>query len=163
MQIKKMFSKNKIVIYISIAIFFIDRASKEYIVNLSDIDKVTNLKVTSFLNLNLIFNKGIAFGVLAVNDSFYYNIITIIIIIISLAVLLMALKTNGAEKYYFSMIFGGAIGNIFDRLFYSAVVDFIDFHINNTHWFIFNFADIFICFGVLLLIALEISRITNKK
>jgi signal peptidase II len=96
-----MLSKNKIVIYISIAIFFIDRVSKEYILKLSDIDNITNLKVTSFLNLNLIFNKGIAFGIFAVNDPFYYNLITIIIIIISLAVLLMALKTNGAEKYLF--------------------------------------------------------------
>jgi len=139
-----MLSKNKIVICISILIFFIDRASKQYILKLSDIDNITNLEVTSFLNLNLIFNKGIAFGVFAVEDSFYYNLITIIIIIISLAVLIMALKTNGAEKYCFSMIFGGAIGNIYDRLYYSAVVDFIDVHINNIHWFIFNFADIFI-------------------
>jgi signal peptidase II len=153
-----MLSKNKIVICISILIFFIDRASKQYILKLSDIDNITNLEVTSFLNLNLIFNKGIAFGVFAVEDSFYYNLITIIIIIISLAVLIMALKTNGAEKYCFSMIFGGAIGNIYDRLYYSAVVDFIDVHINNIHWFIFNFADTFITIGVILLIILEIFK-----
>jgi len=153
-----MLSKNKIVIYISIAIFFFDRVSKEYILKLSDIDNITNLKVTSFLNLNLIFNKGIAFGAFAVEDSFYYNVVTIIIIIISLAVLLMALKTNSPEKYCFSMIFGGATGNIYDRLYYSAVVDFIDVHINNIHWFIFNFADTFITIGVILLIILEILK-----
>ena len=153
-----MLSKNKIVIYISIVIFFIDRASKQYILKLSDIENITNLEVTSFLNLNLIFNKGIAFGIFAVNDSFYYNVITIIIIIISLAVLLMAFKTNGAEKYCFSMIFGGAISNIYDRLYYSAVVDFIDVHINNIHWFIFNFADIFITTGVILLILTEVYK-----
>lgn len=153
-----MLSKNKIVIYISIATFFIDRVSKEYILKLSDIDNITYLEVTSFLNLNLIFNKGIAFGVFAVNDFFYYNVITIIIIIISLAVLLMALKTNGAEKYCFSMIFGGAIGNIYDRLYYNAVVDFIDIHINNIHWFVFNFADTFITIAVILLIILEILK-----
>ena len=153
-----MFIKNKIVIYISIAIFLIDRASKEYILKLSVIDNITNLKVTSFLNLNLILNKGIAFGIFTVNDPLYYNVITIIIIVISLAVLLIAFKTNGAEKYCYSMIFGGAIGNVYDRLYYSAVVDFIDFNINNIHWFIFNFADIFIFFGVVILISREFFK-----
>ena len=92
------------------------------------------------------------------DEKFYYNIITLIIILITLIVLFMALKTSGFEKYSFSMIFGGSLGNIFDRLYYSAVIDFIDIHINNIHWFIFNFADIFISTGVLLLIAFELCK-----
>ena len=86
------------------------------------------------------------------------NIITFIIITITLVVLLMALKTSGIERFSFSMIFGGSLGNIFDRLYYSAVVDFIDVHINNFHWFIFNFADIFISIGIILLIFFEIFK-----
>ena len=53
------------------------------------------------------------------------------------------------------MICGGSIGNIFDRLFYQAVPDFIDIHYENFHWFIFNVADIFISLGVILLISKE--------
>ena len=70
----------------------------------------------------------------------------------------MAVKSTGLEKLGFSLILGGSSGNIFDRLYYRAVVDFIDININNIHWFIFNFADIFISIGVILLIIIEIFK-----
>ena len=97
------------------------------------------------------------------DEAIHYNIITFIILIITLIVLVMAIKTSGVEKYGFSMIFGGSLGNIFDRLYYSSVIDFIDIHINNIHWFIFNFADIFITTGVLLLIFFEVYKKKNMK
>ena len=153
-----MLKKNIIILYISILIFFLDRISKYYILNLSGLENTLNIPITSFLNFNLVFNKGIAFGFLSVDETFYYNIITLIIILITLIVLIMAFKTSGVEKLGFSMIFGGSLGNIFDRLYYSAVVDFIDININNIHWFIFNFADIFITTGVILLILFEIFK-----
>ena len=153
-----MIKKNIVVTYISIFIFFLDRFSKFYILKLSNLQDISNLHITSFLNLNLVFNKGIAFGLLSMDEAFHYNIITFIILIITLIVLVMAIKTSGVEKYGFSMIFGGSLGNIFDRLYYSAVIDFIDIHINNIHWFIFNFADIFITTGVLLLIFFEVYK-----
>ena len=153
-----MLKKNIIIFYISIVIFFLDRFSKYYILRLTELNDITEIPITSFLNFNLVFNKGIAFGLFSVDEKFYYHIITIIIILVTFIVLLMALKTDGVEKYYFSMIFGGSLGNIFDRLYYSAVVDFIDIHINNIHWFIFNFADIFISLGVMLLIFFEIFK-----
>ena len=153
-----MIKKNIIIIYISIFIFFLDRLSKFYILKLSNLQDITNFYITSFLNLNLVFNKGIAFGLLSMEDAIHYNIITFIILIITLIVLVMAIKTSGVEKYGFSMIFGGSLGNIFDRLYYSSVIDFIDIHINNIHWFIFNFADIFITTGVLLLIFFEMYK-----
>jgi len=59
------------------------------------------------------------------------------------------------------LILGGALGNIFDRLMYKAVPDFIDFHVGDFHWFIFNVADIFITIGVIFVIFLEI--IDNNK
>ena len=153
-----MIKKNIIIIYISIFIFFLDRLSKFYILKLSNLQDITNFYITSFLNLNLVFNKGIAFGLLSMEDAIHYNIITFIILIITLIVLVMAIKTSGVEKYGFSMIFGGSLGNIFDRLYYSSVIDFIDIHINNIHWFIFNFADIFISIGVILLIFFEVFK-----
>ena len=137
-------------IFFIFIIFIIDRISKIAIINSTEKFGEKNIEVNSFLNLNLIWNDGIAFGLFSFNDKIYYNILTIIII------LWMITKTAKFEKIAFIMIFGGSIGNIFDRLYYSSVPDFIDFHINNFHWFIFNVADIFITIGVLLLIYLEI-------
>ena len=152
-----MLKKKLVTLYIAAIIFVIDRLSKYSILELSVAGNL-DIPITSFLNFNLVFNRGIAFGLFSANDIFYYNIITFIIIIITLVVLLMALKTSGVEKLSFSMIFGGSLGNIFDRLYYSAVIDFIDIHIKNFHWFIFNFADIFICIGVLMLIFFEVFK-----
>ncbi len=143
-------------IFFIFIIFIIDRISKIAIINSTEKFGEKNIEVNSFLNLNLIWNDGIAFGLFSFNDKIYYNILTIIIILITLIILWMITKTTKFEKIAFIMIFGGSIGNIFDRLYYSSVPDFIDFHINNFHWFIFNVADIFITIGVLLLIYLEI-------
>ena len=156
--INRMLKKKLAIFYIAVAIFILDRLSKYYILQLSNTVEKLDIPITSFLNLNLVYNRGIAFGLFAANDTFYYNIITFIIITITLVVLLMALKTSGVERFSFSMIFGGSLGNIFDRLYYSAVVDFIDIHINNFHWFIFNFADVFISIGVILLIFFEVIK-----
>ena len=143
-------------IFFIFIIFIIDRISKIAIINSTEKFGEKNIEVNSFLNLNLIWNDGIAFGLFSFNDKIYYNILTIIIILITLIILWMITKTAKFEKIAFIMIFGGSIGNIFDRLYYSSVPDFIDFHINNFHWFIFNVADIFITIGILLLIYLEI-------
>ena len=153
-----MLKKNIVIFYIATIIFILDRLSKYYILELSKSVEKLDMPITSFLNFNLVFNNGIAFGLLSVDGKFYYNIITLIIIAITFLVLVMAIKTNGIEKYCFSMIFGGSLGNIFDRLYYSSVIDFIDIHINNIHWFIFNFADIFISIGVMLLIIFEFFK-----
>ena len=153
-----MLKKKIVIFYIAGIIFILDRLSKYYILVLSKSVEKLDIAITPFLNFNLIFNKGIAFGLLSVNENFYYNIITLLIITITLIILIMAVKTSGIERYSFSMIFGGSLGNIFDRLYYSAVIDFIDIHINNIHWFIFNFADIFITTGVILLIFFEVYK-----
>ena len=156
-----MLKKNIVIFYIATIIFILDRLSKYYILELSKSVEKLDMPITSFLNFNLVFNNGIAFGLLSVDGKFYYNIITLIIIAITFLVLVMAIKTKGIEKYCFSMIFGGSLGNIFDRLYYSSVPDFIDIHYENFHWFIFNVADIFITFGVLVLITFEL--IIKKK
>ena len=156
-----MLKKKITIFYIAALIFTLDRLSKYFILKLSNSVEEFNIPVTSFLNFNLVWNNGIAFGLFSFNEQFYYNIITLVIIIITLVILFFAIKSAGVERIGFSMIFGGSLGNIFDRLYYSAVVDFIDFHINNIHWFIFNIADIFISLGVIILITIEI--IGKKK
>ena len=144
-----------------VSIFLIDRFSKLVMINSSTTDGSSNVSINDFLSFNLVWNDGIAFGLFSFDQKIYYNFLTVIIILITLIILWMILKTKGLEKIAFMMILGGSIGNIFDRLYYSSVPDFIDIHYGNFHWFIFNVADIFISIGVLLLIILEIF-IKNK-
>jgi len=143
-------------------IFLFDRLSKFLILKVSQPLDHFNLPVTSFLNLNLIWNDGIAFGLFSFDDILYYHLLTLLIVLITLALIWLMLNSKGVEKLCFSMIIGGSFGNIFDRLYYNSVIDFIDFHINNFHWFIFNVADIFISLGVISLIFLEIFIKKNK-
>ena len=119
------------------------------------------ISITPFLNFNLIWNEGIAFGLLSFDEKSYYNILTIFIILVTTAIIWLMFKSKGFERFSFIMIIGGSLGNIFDRILYSAVPDFIDIHINNFHWFIFNVADIFITLGIIFLICIEIFK--NKK
>ena len=149
----KTFYINLIII---ISIFILDRSTKLYVIYLDQINNGSEIFSSKILNVNLIWNEGIAFGLFAFNNNFHYNILTGIIIIISLIIFFFIIKTKGVEKYCFVMILGGSLGNVFDRLYYSAVPDFIDLHYQNFHWFIFNVADIFITSGVLLLVTLEL-------
>ena len=136
----------------------IDRITKILMIKNANAFEANSISLTFFLDLNLIWNEGIAFGLFSFEQKVYYNFLTIIIIIITLIIFWMITKTEKLERLGFMMIFGGSLGNIFDRLVYSAVPDFIDFHIKNFHWFIFNVADIFITIGVILLISLEIFK-----
>ena len=140
------------------SIFSLDRISKVYVIFLYDRNSSLNLFTSKFLDINLIWNDGIAFGLFSFDERIYYNILTVLILIITLIIFWMITRTKGLEKLAFLMIFGGSLGNIFDRIFYSSVPDFIDFHFNNFHWFIFNVADIFITAGVIMLIMLEIFK-----
>ena len=137
-------------------IFVIDRITKIIIIKLSEPTGELIISVNSFLNLNLIWNDGIAFGLFSFKEDMLYNLLTFIILIIILILIRLMLRSKNLEKLGFSMVIGGAIGNLFDRIYYSAVPDFIDIYMNNFHWFIFNVADIFISIGVILLIILEI-------
>ena len=139
-----------------ITIFLIDRITKILVINSAEKIGEVNISLTSFLNINLIWNEGIAFGLFSFDEKIYYNLLTFLIIVVTLIILWMIVKTEKIEKLAFMMIFGGSLGNIFDRLIYFAVPDFIDFHVKNFHWFIFNVADIFITVGVILLIYNEL-------
>ena len=147
-------------------IFLIDRLTKLYILKLAEIENSVDVYLTSYLNLYLIWNKGIAFGLLSMNESMIYNTITFIIGIIIIIILFMLWKNDNIQRYFLVLIAGGALGNFYDRIVYTAVPDFIDLHFNGFHWFVFNAADIFITVGVCCLILVELfynNKITNEK
>ena len=144
------------------SIFLLDRLSKIYVIYLDKKFLGSELLSSKFLNIRLIWNEGIAFGLLSFNETIFYNVLTLIILIIILIIFFMVLNSHGLKKYSLLMILGGALGNVYDRIFYRAVPDFIDFHIGNFHWFIFNVADIFITLGVIFMIIIEITG-NNKK
>ncbi len=156
-----MLKKHLLDFSIIIFIFLIDRVSKLVIISSPETYEQYGMSVTSFLNFNLIWNEGIAFGLFSFDEKFYYNLLTIFICLITLVIIWLMLKSKGFERFSFIMIIGGSLGNIFDRVFYSAVPDFIDIHVKNFHWFIFNVADIFITLGIIFLICIEIFN--NKK
>ena len=150
---------------ILITVFLIDRISKFYILKLAEVESSVDIYVTSYLNLFLIWNKGIAFGLLSMNESIIYNSITIMIGLIVIVILLMMWKNDNIQRYFLALVAGGALGNLYDRIVYTAVPDFIDLHFHGFHWFVFNVADIFITVGVFCLILVELfytNKITNE-
>ena len=151
-------SIKKIIIYFSIlvTIFFLDRLSKLYILNIFEKENVVDIYVNNFLNIILIWNSGIGFGLLSFDSSVIYNFVTMLIVLINIVILYLALKSNNLKGYLFIIILGGSLGNLFDRIYYSAVPDFIDLNYNNFHWFVFNVADIFITTGIICLILVEL-------
>jgi len=163
-MILRFFSK-KFFIYLFFVflIFISDRLSKIYIINesLKNLDNFI-LKSTN-LNIRLIWNEGIAFGLLSFDDKALYHSLSLLILVIILVIIYMIIKSEGLKKFSLMLILGGALGNFYDRIAYGAVPDFIDFHVNGFHWFIFNIADIFISIGVFALIVLEIFDKKNYE
>ena len=149
---------NLIIIFV---IFILDRLSKLYVIYLDKINNSSEIFSSKFLNIYLIWNEGIAFGLLSFEKDNLYNILTALIILIILVLFFLITRSTGLKKYSLTMIIGGALGNVFDRIYSKAVPDFIDFHVGNFHWFIFNIADIFITIGVFLMIFFEL--IDNNK
>ena len=141
---------------IVLIIFAFDRFSKFYILNLAESGKYIDIYFNSFLNFHLIWNTGIGFGLFSSGANFYYNFITLLIILINFIILIMIFKSNNYKLFLFLIILGGSLGNLFDRIYYKAVPDFIDLHYKDFHWFIFNVADIFITVGVICLIFAEL-------
>ena len=151
--VNKIYNLNLIIVLL---IFFLDRLLKIYIIKKTEEIGSSIVFLSEYLNLQLVWNKGIAFGLLSIDESVYYNLITLFIFIVIIILIYFANKCEGFEKISYILIISGALGNIFDRIYYNAVPDFIDLHINDFHWFIFNIADIFISVGILCLIFVEI-------
>jgi len=158
----KNLKKNFIInIFIFLTIFFLDRFSKIFVISYNEKSLSEELFSSKFLNISLVWNEGIAFGLFSFEQSHLYDFLTIFITIVIVVIFFMILNNDGMKKFSLLMIFGGATGNLYDRIFFKAVPDFIDFHVGNFHWFIFNVSDIFISLGVIFLIYLEL--IDNQK
>ena len=159
-SIKTLLNKHNIFsILVILLIFFFDRISKlEIIKNLFEIN---NFYINDYINFVLVWNSGIGFGLLDLEANFVYHIITGIIIIVILVITALMFSASIWEKYFYSFLVGGALGNVYDRITYYSVPDFIDLHFKDFHWFTFNIADIFITIGILLLIIKEITK--NEK
>ena len=146
----KIFTKNNLYcLCVILIIFFLDRYTKLLILNNFN---ENSYYLNDFLNLDLIWNIGIGFGLLSTKSSLFYNLVTILIGIVILLLCYFFIISNKIDKLIFSIIIGGALGNFFDRILYKAVPDFVDLHYNNFHWFTFNVADIFITIGILVFI-----------
>ena len=150
-------------ILILFLIFILDRFSKIYVIYLSEKNNYSQIFSSKFLDIHLIWNEGIAFGLLSFSETYFYNLISTIIVVIIFILFLMIIRSKGLKKLLLISILGGAIGNFYDRMVYKAVPDFIDFHINDFHWFIFNIADIFISIGVFFMILYEIIDNNSEK
>ena len=151
---------------ILLIVFIFDRTTKLYILKLAEVETSVDIYITPYLNLFLIWNKGIAFGLFSIDGSIIYNSITILIGIIIITIFFMMFKSNNVQRYFFALIAGGALGNFYDRIVYTAVPDFIDLHFYGFHWFVFNVADIFISIGIFCLILVEIfdnNKFNNEK
>ena len=159
-SLTKNFYINLIFIFL---IFILDRISKVYVIYLNEKSYTSEIFSSKFLNISLTWNQGIAFGLFSFDQNYLYNVLTIIISVIILVVFIMIVKSKGFKKYALLMIFGGAIGNLYDRIIFKAVPDFIDFHIGGFHWFIFNVADIFITLGVIFMILFELIGINKEN
>ncbi len=145
---------------IILTIFFLDRISKFKVLNdFNDRDYFIN----NFLNIDLIWNTGIGFGLLSTDSSLIYNLITFVIIVVMLILLYLILTAHTIDKIIYSMIMGGALGNFYDRLTFKAVPDFIDLHFNNFHWFTFNIADIFITLGIIGYLVSDYNKKNEKN
>ena len=155
--------KNIIYFIIVIFIFSLDRLSKIYILNYVETNGHIDIYVNAFLNLILVWNKGIGFGLFSFDKSIIYDGISIFIFIINLILIYLIYKEKTPKTYFFAIILGGSIGNLFDRYYYSAVPDFIDLNFKGYHWFIFNVADIFITFGIICLIFAELFNYKKIK
>jgi signal peptidase II len=156
-MIFKFLSKNFYINFLIVAlIFFLDRITKILVIQLDKNNLGSDIFSSAYLNIVLIWNKGIAFGMFSFDESYLYNILTLIISIIVVILIITTLKVYSFQRYSLLMIIGGALGNLYDRIFFNAVPDFIDFHVGSFHWFIFNVSDIFITVGVICMIFFEL-------
>ena len=156
MWAKKLVLMKKIIIILTIFLF--DRLTKLYLIDLQASGTDIDFYIFPFLNFYLVWNTGIGFGIAAMESNIYYHILTTIIVFVNIGLIFYLIKSTGIFSYLIAIILGGSLGNLFDRIYYYAVPDFIDLHFGSYHWFIFNVADIFITVGIIGLILIEVLK-----
>ena len=154
MSIKKT-HKYLILLFIFFVIFFLDRISKLQILNILENDGIVDIYINQFINFYLVWNTGVGFGLFSFDDGNFYTFMTIFILLINIVILIIILRSNLTLAVFWTLVLGGSAGNLYDRIFYRAVPDFIDIHLGDFHWFVFNVSDIFITLGLICLIFAE--------
>ena len=144
--------------FVILTIFILDRATKIYLLDLQASGVDIDFYIFPFLNFYLVWNMGIGFGLIPLESNIFYHILTAIIVIVNIALIYFLIKSKSISAYLLALIIGGSLGNLFDRIYYYAVPDFIDVHFGNFHWFIFNVADIFISAGIIGIMFIEIFK-----
>lgn len=150
-DLKNLFLKKQNVFFLILIIilFSIDRISKIKVI--SEFNEHSYF-INNFLNIDLIWNIGVGFGLFSTDNSLIYNFLSFFIFIVITSLFYIFIKSSNLDKLIYAIIIGGALGNFYDRLVFKGVPDFIDLHYNNFHWFTFNAADIFITIGVIIFI-----------
>ena len=160
---KLFFKKTFIYFGIILFIFLADRISKLYILSILEDSGFVDININQFINFILVWNSGVGFGLFSFEQSTIYNLITSIIVLINLIIIYLIIKAKDFSKYFYLIILGGSLGNLFDRIYYSSVPDFIDISYKGYHWFVFNIADIFISLGIICLIFAELLNYKNNN
>ena len=145
-------------LFVILIVFIIDRLTKVLIINALEDTGSVDIYINSFLSFYLVWNTGIGFGLASLESNVYYHLLTLLIIIVNIFLIFFLIKSKGIYSYLIAMVIGGSLSNLFDRLYYYAVPDFIDLHLGSYHWFIFNVADIFITMGIIALIFMELIK-----
>ena len=144
-------------IFLILSVVALDQVTKLAILGIDVVDIYPKMEITSFLNLVLVQNKGISFGLFSRYEIGWLISILTIGIVVVLFIWMRKLE-RAILALPFSLIIGGAIGNLIDRLNYGFVVDFIDFHFFGWHWPAFNIADSAITVGVIILLIASFSN-----
>ena len=153
---KKIHKHHFISLVVIFFIFILDRLTKDQIIKYQL--ENNKLYVNDFVNFDLVWNTGIGFGLFSSNSSIVYNLITLIISFAITSLIYFFINSTLLGKISLSLIIGGALGNLYDRILFNAVPDFIDLYYRNFHWFTFNCADIFITIGIILFLLGDILK-----
>jgi len=153
---------NLFVFFTTILVFILDRISKIKIISFQE-EISGYIFINNYLNFDLVWNTGIGFGLLSLEASLFYHFISILIFLVLCFIVYLMSKSKKIDKLLYALILGGAAGNLYDRIFFFAVPDFIDVHFKEYHWFTFNIGDIFISIGILLLILKEMFFYKNEN
>ena len=143
---------------ISIFIFFIDFSSKYFLVNYYDLESKGRVYLSPFLDFILVLNPGISFGIFSNGDNIQRWILSVLSILVIFYLFYWSTKSpSKLTKIALFVMIGGALGNVFDRLIYGEVIDFISLHVFDYYWYVFNIADIAIVLGGLIIL-IDLTR-----
>ncbi len=126
----------------------------------------TQIPITSFFNIVMAWNTGVSFSMFNnIGEYGYLILIFIALVIVTIFAIMLWNSDNKLNNLCYSLIIGGALGNVLDRARFGAVIDFLDFHVKGYHWPAFNIADMSIVIGIILLIgaSLFFERKTRER